>query len=126
MQFQEITAFSAKITRFCQDCSFRLRATSARSGHGNCAMVREESMKKLISIAFGGLLVGVGFAGAEPYPTRPITIVVPAAAGGSFDTVVRLMAPRMLASILQPTIVEDASGSSGIIRFYRASWAVAD
>src|SRR5260370_34660358 len=78
-------------------------------------MVREGSMKKLISIAFGGLLVGVGFAGAEPYPTRPITIVVPAAAGGSLDTVVRIMAPRMRASLDQPIIVEDGARASGII-----------
>jgi len=83
-------------------------------------------MKKLISIAFGGLLVGVGFAGAEPYPTRPITIVVPAAAGGSLDTVVRIMAPRMRASLDQPIIVEDVAGASGIIGLGRVSRAAPD
>ncbi len=83
-------------------------------------------MKKLISIAFAVLLAGVGSAGAEPYPSRPITIVVPAAAGGSIDTVVRIMAPRMRASLDQPIIVEDVAGASGIIGLGRVSRAAPD
>jgi tripartite-type tricarboxylate transporter receptor subunit TctC len=83
-------------------------------------------MKKLISIAFAVLLAGVGSAGAEPYPSRPITIVVPAAAGGSIDTVVRIMTPRMRASIDQPIIVEDVAGASGIIGLGRVSRAAPD
>src|SRR5260370_23401514 len=83
-------------------------------------------MKKLISIAFAVLLAGVGSAGAEPYPSRPITIVVPAAAGGWIDTVVGIMAPRMRASLDQPIIVEDVAGASGIIGLGRVSRAAPD
>jgi tripartite-type tricarboxylate transporter receptor subunit TctC len=83
-------------------------------------------MKKLIFIAFAVMSAGVGSAGAQPYPTRPITIVVPAAAGGSLDTVVRIMAPRMRASLDQPIIVEDVAGASGIIGLGRVSRAAPD
>src|SRR5258708_4231604 len=83
-------------------------------------------MKKLISIACGVFWAGVGSAGADPYPSRPITIVVPAAAGGSIDTVVRIMAPRMRASLDQPIIVEDVAGASGIIGLGRVSRAAPD
>ena len=83
-------------------------------------------MKKLIFIAFAVVLSGVGSAGAQPYPTRPITIVVPFAAGGSTDTVTRIMAQRMRVSLDQPVIVENIAGASGTIGLGRVSRAAPD
>ena len=45
-------------------------------------------------------------AGAQTYPSRPITIVVPVPPGGATDVIGRLLAERMKNSLGQPVIVE--------------------
>jgi tripartite-type tricarboxylate transporter receptor subunit TctC len=83
-------------------------------------------MKKLILIAFAVMFTSVGSAGAQSYPTRAITIVVPFAAGGSTDTVTRIMAQRMRVSLDRPVIVENIAGASGTIGLGRVSRAAPD
>ena len=46
-------------------------------------------------------------AGAQGYPSRPITMVVPFAAGGAADTLARTVADRMRASLGQPIVIEN-------------------
>lgn len=68
---------------------------------------------KTAALAFA---VAVGFAGsaaAETYPTRPITVVVPFAAGGPTDTVARLLAESMTRTLGQQVIVENVGGAGG-------------
>ena len=54
-------------------------------------------------------------ARAQTYPSRPITLVVPFAAGGSFDIIGRIVAARMSQILGQRVIVENTSGAAGII-----------
>jgi tripartite-type tricarboxylate transporter receptor subunit TctC len=54
-------------------------------------------------------------AAAQTYPSRPITLVVPFAAGGAFDTVARIIGSRMAELLGQPIIVENATGAGGIV-----------
>src|SRR6266404_4850892 len=54
-------------------------------------------------------------AEAQPYPARPITIVVPYAAGGVFDTMARIVGARMGELLGQSVIVENVTGPGGII-----------
>ena len=49
-----------------------------------------------------------GIAGAQAYPTRPITMVVPFAPGGPSDVIGRIFAERMRVSLGQPIIIENA------------------
>jgi tripartite-type tricarboxylate transporter receptor subunit TctC len=61
---------------------------------------------------------------ADTYPSRPITIIVPFAAGGPFDTIARIIAEGMRGHLGQPIIIEDvagAAGSLGVGRVARAS-----
>ena len=61
---------------------------------------------------------------AQGYPSRPITLVVPFAAGGPVDVLARIMAERMKVSLGQPVIIENvagAAGSLGVGRVARAS-----
>ena len=63
-------------------------------------------------------------ASAQVYPSKPITIVVPFAAGGPADTLARLLGERMKTSLGQPIVVENvagAAGSLGVGRLVRAA-----
>jgi tripartite-type tricarboxylate transporter receptor subunit TctC len=57
---------------------------------------------------------------AQTYPTRPITMIVPSAAGASIDTIGRIVAERMQRALGQPVIVENVSGADGSIGVGRA------
>ena len=58
-------------------------------------------------------------AQAQSYPTRPVTMVVPYAAGGAFDTVARIIATRMIELLGQSIVVENVTGAAGIIGVQR-------
>jgi tripartite-type tricarboxylate transporter receptor subunit TctC len=65
-------------------------------------------------------------AGARSYPSRPITMVVPFAAGAPVDTVGRIIAERMRVSLGQPIILENVSGAAGSLGVARAVRAAPD
>jgi tripartite-type tricarboxylate transporter receptor subunit TctC len=54
-------------------------------------------------------------AQAQTYPSRPVTMVVPYAAGGTFDVIGRIVAARMGELLGQPVIVENTTGAGGIV-----------
>jgi tripartite-type tricarboxylate transporter receptor subunit TctC len=63
-------------------------------------------------------------AGAQAFPSRTITLVVPVPAGGALDTNARLIAEGMRAALGQPVVIENitgASGSTGTGRVARAT-----
>ena len=61
------------------------------------------------------LLIGIAGAAAQTYPTRPITIVVPAAPGGVTDMLGRLLAKRLTQDFGQQAIVENKPGANNQI-----------
>src|SRR6266853_2880304 len=65
-------------------------------------------------------------ARAQIYPTRPITIVAPFAAGGPTDAIGRLLAQHMRSSLGQTVIVENVTGAGGTIGVARAARAAPD
>jgi tripartite-type tricarboxylate transporter receptor subunit TctC len=65
-------------------------------------------------------------ASALDYPTRPITMIVPAAAGGPLDTIARILADRMRSSLGQIMIVENVAGAAGSIGVGRVARAAGD
>ena len=86
------------------------------------------AMKNLSTIAIG-LMLGCGAivaAVADEYPSRPITMVVPFAAGGPTDVVGRVMAEHMGRTLGQNVIVEDVTGAAGSIGVGRVAKATPD
>jgi tripartite-type tricarboxylate transporter receptor subunit TctC len=65
-------------------------------------------------------------ARAQSYPSRPITLIVPSAAGGSADVIGRILAERMRASLGQPIIIENVGGADGSIAAGRVARAKPD
>jgi tripartite-type tricarboxylate transporter receptor subunit TctC len=63
---------------------------------------------------------------AETYPSRPITIVLPFAAGGPTDTLSRIIAARMRVALGQPVIIENTSGAAGTLGVGRVARAAPD
>jgi tripartite-type tricarboxylate transporter receptor subunit TctC len=71
--------------------------------------------RKTIALGSVVLALGASPALAQSYPTKPVTIVVPAAAGGPSDTVARVVAPAIAKEIKGTVIVENAGGAGGTI-----------
>jgi tripartite-type tricarboxylate transporter receptor subunit TctC len=65
-------------------------------------------------------------ARAQTYPARPITMVVPFAAGGPSDVIGRVFAERMRASLGQPIVIENVTGAGGSIGTGRVARAAGD
>src|SRR5215471_4156384 len=65
-------------------------------------------------------------ASAQTYPSRPIVMVVPFAAGGSFDVMGRIMAARMSEILGQQVVVENTTGAGGIVGVNRVVNAAPD
>ena len=77
------------------------------------------------------LLAAVSFLGgsaahAENYPSRPITIIVPFAAGGPSDAMARILGERMKATLGETILVENVTGAGGSIGVGRAVRSPAD
>jgi tripartite-type tricarboxylate transporter receptor subunit TctC len=65
-------------------------------------------------------------ANAQAYPSRPITMVVPVAAGGALDTNARLVAEGMRAALGQTVVIENVTGGAGSVGAGRIARATPD
>ena len=84
-------------------------------------------MKALVGLLAAACLgVQLLAALAQPYPSRPITVVVPFAAGGGTDTVTRVLAEHMSRTLGQSIIVENASGAGGTLGALRIARSAPD
>src|SRR5205085_5104218 len=66
------------------------------------------------------------FAWAQTYPSRPVTIVVPFAAGGTSDVIVRIVGEHMSRTLGQQLVVENIVGAGGTIGSIRTMRAIPD
>ena len=87
-------------------------------------MRRRYFVSGLIGLALAAALSAAAFA--DNYPNRPVIIVVPFAAGGAFDVLARVLAPRMGEVLGQQVLVENVSGASGIVGSSRVAHAAPD
>jgi tripartite-type tricarboxylate transporter receptor subunit TctC len=66
-------------------------------------------------LAIAGALVSSAAGTTETYPSRPLTMVVPFAAGGPMDVVARVLADGMRSALGQPVVIENVVGAGGSI-----------
>jgi tripartite-type tricarboxylate transporter receptor subunit TctC len=79
-----------------------------------------------IIAAVAALLVATAPAMAQDWPTRPVTMVVPFAAGGAFDVIARVFSPHLSHSLGQQVIVENVGAAAGIVGTNRVAKATPD
>src|ERR1700746_2422776 len=90
--------------------------------------MRRPDRRQFLHLAAGAVVLSAGArpARAQAYPTRPITLVVPFAAGGSFDVIARVITPRLSEILGQQVIVENVGAAAGIVGVNRVAHAVPD
>ncbi len=82
---------------------------------------------KFNKIVLAALVVAFsGLANAQAYPTKPVTLIVPFAAGGPTDTVARTVAALMSRSLGQTVVVENVGGAGGNIGNEKVAKAAPD
>ena len=84
--------------------------------------------RRFLHLAVGTLALSAcpRLAWAQAYPTRPISLVVPFAAGGSFDVIARIITPRLSEILGQQVVVENVGAAAGIVGVNRIAHAAPD
>jgi tripartite-type tricarboxylate transporter receptor subunit TctC len=77
-------------------------------------------------LSLASVACAVAPAAADDYPSRPITMIIPLAPGGSTDVLARIMAEGMRKSLGQPVIPENTSGAGGTIGVTKAERSAPD
>jgi len=81
----------------------------------------------LLSVALGlSACLATSPVAAQTFPNRPITLVVPFAAGGPTDTIARVVAQAMTQNLGQQVVVENQAGAGGTTAATRVARATAD
>ena len=83
-------------------------------------------MKRMLSMLLAAAALAAVSAGAQPYPTRPVTIVVPFAAGGPTDIIARIVAEYYSKAFGQQFVVENVAGAGGTTGITRGAQAKPD
>jgi tripartite-type tricarboxylate transporter receptor subunit TctC len=79
-----------------------------------------------LAAAIGAFIVGIALAPADDWPARPLTMVVPFAAGGPADAVGRIVAARVAEVLGEEIIVENVGGGGGMLGGARVARASPD
>lgn len=86
-------------------------------------MPQRRSILRTLAAALCALALG---AAAQGFPTKPVTLIVPFAAGGPTDTIARILAQRMTKALGETVVVENVTGAGGTIAGMKVVHSPAD
>src|SRR5262249_2400246 len=86
----------------------------------------QERNLMLLRLPLLAALLLPGGAAAQEFPTRPVTMVVPFAAGGPIDVLGRLLQGPMAEALGQPVVIENISGGGGMVGSNKVKQAAPD
>lgn len=84
------------------------------------------SLRTLLNTLVLGCAAALPSVHAQTYPAKPVTVIVPFAAGGGVDSTARLIMPKLAEILKQAVVIENVAGAAGTIGAERASKARAD
>jgi tripartite-type tricarboxylate transporter receptor subunit TctC len=84
------------------------------------------SFAKTLIAAVGFALTAVAPAVAQPWPAKPIRIIVPSAAGDGSDTAARVIGEKLSVTLKQPVVIENMGGAGGVVGTQAAARAAPD
>ena len=87
-------------------------------------MSRRLLLRSIATLA--GLCIGAGAAIAQPYPARPVSLMVPYPAGGPSDAIARIINGALARELGQPVLVENLGGVSGALAAQKVLAAPSD
>src|SRR6266851_7114192 len=120
-------AITLHISKRVANGTRRSPTVSAAAADAVGSRATEITMLRIRTFAAVAALVGATApAGAQDWPTRPVTMVVPFAAGGSFDVMGRIFTPRLSEFLRQQVIVENVGAAAGIVGVNRVAHAAPD
>jgi tripartite-type tricarboxylate transporter receptor subunit TctC len=82
--------------------------------------------RRTLLAAVAALVLAAGGAQAQAYPNKPITMIVPFAAGGPTDVVARIVGEHMSRTLGQQIVIENVTGAGGTTGITRGARAAAD
>jgi tripartite-type tricarboxylate transporter receptor subunit TctC len=77
-------------------------------------------------LVFISLLISTSMALAQPYPTKPVKVIVPFAPGGGSDIVARALTAKLGEALGQPFVIENRGGAGGLVGVEAAAKSPAD
>jgi tripartite-type tricarboxylate transporter receptor subunit TctC len=83
-------------------------------------------MPRILALALLALLTHGAAAQAEPWPSQPVRLVVPASPGSSLDVIVRILGEKLRPRWNQPVVIEDKAGAGGMLGMNTVARATAD
>ena len=83
-------------------------------------------MNRLVALVTFALMAGLDAASGQSFPSRPVTIVVPFAAGGPTDVLARVLGQPMSTILGQSVVIENVTGAGGSIGVGRVVRSPAD
>ena len=89
-------------------------------------MTKRRQLSALITTSVATSVFAAQVAAAQNWPTRPVTMVVPFAAGSASDTVGRILGARLSEVLGQQVIIENVSGAGGMTGVARVAKAPPD
>jgi tripartite-type tricarboxylate transporter receptor subunit TctC len=90
------------------------------------AAIQEDVLATLRALIACILLAAASHAAAQPWPSRPIKLVVPTGPGAATDVMARLLADGVSRALGQPVVVENQAGASGIVAHQAVARAAPD
>ena len=82
-------------------------------------LTRRELLATTGSAVAAATVAGSAARAADPWPSKPIRVIMPFGAGGSMDILSRLLAPIVSEALGQPVVVENRAGATGTLAWRR-------